>query len=49
MNDYELQQFCETNDFCDYNCMQCPAFAQNVRDELGFNDYNDNEEYEDDE
>ncbi len=43
MNDYELEKFCERNPDCGCDCMNCPAFASNQREELGLNeeDYGD--------
>lgn len=42
MNDYELEKFCERNPDCGCDCMNCPAFASNQREELGLNE----EDYE---
>lgn len=45
MNDYELSRFYENYPDCDCNCMKCPAFACNMREELGYNE--NDEEYQD--
>lgn len=46
MTDYELSQFCARNPDCGCNCMKCPAFAANINKELGLNDYDNEEDFD---
>ena len=50
MDDYQLSRFCERNPDCGCRCMSCPAFAQNQRDELGYedDDYDWDDDWDDD-
>lgn len=42
MTDYELEKFCERNPNCGCKCFDCPAFAENHFESLG---YYDDEDY----
>lgn len=43
-SEYELDRFCERNPNCGCNCMQCPAMAQFQRHELGYDEWDEDEE-----
>lgn len=44
MTDYELEQFCIRNTDCGCDCMACPAFAANQREELGLDEHDASED-----
>lgn len=48
MTDYELEQFCKNNPDCGCECLACPAFIANPREELGLDerDTSEDEDYE---
>lgn len=43
MTDYELERYCDRHPLCDCNCMRCPGFAAYWREELGWDDEDDEE------
>lgn len=45
MTEYELDQICQRT-ACDCNCMKCPYFAANQREELGLDEYDEDDEYD---
>ena len=48
MTDYELEQLCKNNPDCGCECLACPAFIANQREELGLDecDTSEDEGYE---
>ena len=44
MTELELETFCDRHPNCDRNCIKCVGFAAYQREELGFNE--NDEEYE---
>lgn len=46
MDEWTFGQMCERT-ACDYNCMRCPLMARYQRELLGYDDEDEDDEYED--
>ena len=46
MTELELESFCDRHPNCDFNCIKCVGFAAYQREELGYNDNNEEDDEE---
>lgn len=44
-DEFQLERFCENNLDCGCRCYRCPAFARHYREELGYEDDDEDEEF----